>query len=226
MKKLILPLLLLLAISMLVAVESDPSAVVGYFKKTVADGAYQAIALPFAYGSLTVDAVMGAQYLDNDAVQNINSGVATTFILDYGFDGELTDMTYGDGYFLNRAAGNGAGTYYLLGKVDPQAFTVTIWGNGAFTAFGLSESAPIAILAEDHPFGIHPTDGDVVQEIDTGFSSTFIDGYGWDGELVEISPTFAYYYNSASGTSNFSWTYTPTRGRTVQTPMSSNRKTK
>lgn len=46
MKKLIFPLLLMLAIGMLAAVESDPSNVVGYVKYPCAGGLNSAIALP------------------------------------------------------------------------------------------------------------------------------------------------------------------------------------
>jgi hypothetical protein len=219
MKKLILPLLLLVAIGMLAAVESDPSAVVGYFKKTIGDGVYQAIALPFDYPDLSVGAVLGDQFAEGDEATDINSGFGTTYYSGFGWDGDLTTLAYGAGYYIHRATGNGVANYYLLGTVDPNAFTVTIYGNGAYTAFGLDEAAPVALT--DALFGTNETEGDGITEIDTGLGATYYAGYGWDGDLVAtgIAPTFAYYYNCV-GASNFVWTYTPTRGAVTQTLMS------
>jgi len=230
MKKLILPLLLLVAFGMLAAVESDPSDVVGYFKKTVADGAFQAIGIPFAYTSLTVNDVIGNQFTDGDAIQDINSGFQTFFYTGFGWDGDLASFEYGGGYYVNRGIGNGANTYYILGKVDPQPCTVNVFGNGAFTAFSLDEAADVAINSDPigpttSLFGSNVTDTDVVQEIDSGFATIFYDGYGWDGDLQAIAPTYAYYYNTAIGSPSFVWTYTPTRGTQVQ-PVFSNSKSK
>lgn len=230
MKKFILPLLLLLAVGMLAAVESDPSAVVGYFKKTVGDGAVQSIALPFAYPITTVDAILGMQLGADDVTQEINSGLSTTFVDGYGWDGGLTNMAYGEGYYIIRTIGSGSADYYLMGKVDPQGFTVPIYGNSSVNAFGLTEATAVPFIAEQHPFGANPVDGDVVQEIDSGLSATFVDGYGWDGGLTELLPTFSYYYISAAGSAGFSWTYTPVaRGRVAQPSnlrTSTNRKVK
>lgn len=215
MKKFILPLLLLLAIGMLAAVESEPSAVVGYFKKTVTDGGWQAISLPFAYTDLSVGSVLGDQFMEPDAIVDINLGSATTYWDGYGWDGELTDVEYGAGYYLNRVSGNGSNTYYLMGTVNPQGFSKLILGNGAYTAFGMNDAAPVAIAVEASPFGANPVDGDFVTEIDTGLSTTYWDGYGWDGELAELQPTYAYYYTTTVGGTSFNWVYTPTRS-TVQ----------
>ncbi len=230
MKKLILPLLLLVAFGMLAAVESDPSEVVGYFKKTVSDGAFQAIGLPFAYSSLTVNDVIGNQFTDGDAIQDINSGFSTFFYTGFGWDGDLAAFEYGGGYYVNRGIGNGSTDYYILGKVDPQASTVTVYGNGAFTALSLNEATAVAINSDPigpttSLFGANASPDDVVQEIDSGFSTIFYDGYGWDGDLQAIAPTFAYYYNTAVGAPTFVWNYTPTRG-TVSQPVFSNSKSK
>jgi len=223
MKKLILPLLLLLGISMLLAVESAPSDVVGYFKKNIGDGAFQAIALPFAYTDLSVGAVMGDQFGENDAVQDINTGSSTNYFSGFGWFGGLEFMQYGAGYFVNRASGNLATDYYLLGKVDPQALTVTIAGTGAYTGFGLNEAAPVTLT--DALFGTNETDGDNIQEIDTGASTAYFDGFGWFGGLESFAPTYAYFYSTAATAPGFTWNYTPTRGSIVQ-PMLPSRNSK
>ncbi len=72
MKKFILPLLLLLAVGMLAAVESDPSAVVGYVKYDIVSG-NSMVALPMDTSLALagdVGALVGAttvSYWDNDA---------------------------------------------------------------------------------------------------------------------------------------------------------------
>jgi hypothetical protein len=220
MKKILLPLLLILAVGMLAAVESEPSEIVGYFKKTINEGFYQSLCLPFAYTSLNVNDVIGDQFNEGDRFLDINSGYSTTFYDGYGWDGPLAEFSYGSAYYVNRVSPNGQKTYYILGKVDPQGFTKTINGNGYFTAFGLNEASPITIIAENSPFGTLPSDGDRIIEIDTGLSTTYYDGYGWDGGLQEISPTMGYYYNSVVGSSSFVWTYSPTRSSNIQKILS------
>jgi hypothetical protein len=168
---------------------------------------------------MEVNAVMGEQYTDNDVIMDINSGLSAAYFTGFGFFGDITDLEYGTAYFVNRAAGNGATDYYLLGKVDPQPSTKTIAGNGAFTAFGLNEAA--SVLLDDALFGSFETDGDVILDINTGVSATYYDGFGWFGDLTDIIPTNAYFYNTAQGTSSFVWTYTPTRGATSIVPNTS-----
>ena len=216
MKKIILPLLLILTVGMLAAVESEPSEVVGYFKKNINDGGYQAFALPFYYTNLAISNIMGDQFAESDVKQDINTGESATYFYEFGRFGTLENMNYGTAYYIKRATGNGATDYFLLGKVDPQEFTKTILGNGAYTAFGLNEAANV-LLSEDI-FGTNESDGDVISDINTGDSSTYYEGYGWFGSLEYLTPTSAYYYNSAFGSSDFIWTYTPTRGVNNITP--------
>jgi len=223
MKKFILPLLLILAVGMLAAVESEPSEVVGYFKKNIGDGQWQAISLPFFYSSLIVGDVLGNQFSELDAVQDVNTGASTIYYADFGWFGDVENLSYGTAYFINRSLGNGATDYFLLGKVDPQGFTKTIVGNGAFTAFGLNEATEIEL--SDDLFGTNESDGDVIQDINTGASSIYYSGFGWFGDLTQISPTVGYYYNSALGSSDFVWTYEPTRG-VVRVDQTINKKQK
>jgi len=212
MKKILLPLLLILAVGMLAAVESEPSEIVGYFKKTINDGGWQAISLPFAYSSLGIGDVIGTQLSESDCIIDINTATSTIYYADFGWFGELESMDYGTAYYINRAIGNGVTDYFLLGKVDPQGFTKTILGNGAFTAFGLNEATEIELT--DDLFGTNESDGDVIIDINSAASSTYYSGFGWFGELTQISPTSAYFYNSALGSSDFIWTYEPVRSKT------------
>ncbi len=47
MKKILLPLLLILAVGMLAAVESEPSEIVGYFKINIPVGVWTPVSIPF-----------------------------------------------------------------------------------------------------------------------------------------------------------------------------------
>ena len=216
MKKFILPLLLILTVGMLAAVESEPSEVVGYFKKNINDGGYQAFALPFYYTNLAISNIMGDQFAESDVISDITTGESSTYYSGFGLFGALENMNYGTAYYIKRATGNGATDYFLLGKVDPQEFTKTILGNGAYTAFGLNEAANV-LLSEDI-FGTNESDGDVIQDINTGDASTYFEGFGWFGSLEYLTPTSAYYYHSAFGSSDFIWTYTPSRSEINVTP--------
>ena len=85
MKKLILPLLLLVAFGMLAAVESDPSNVVGYVKYPCVAGGNAMIALPMAPAYATAGAVGVAVGAGCDAVSKFNASsqeFVSTF--DYG----------------------------------------------------------------------------------------------------------------------------------------------
>lgn len=88
MKKFILPLLFLLAVGMLVAVESDPSAVVGYVKYPCVAGGNTLIALPMEAGFATAGAVGVAVGGGCDAVSIYLPTQAwkTTFDIGDGFE--------------------------------------------------------------------------------------------------------------------------------------------
>ncbi len=223
MKKLLLPLLLIILVSMLAAVESDPSEVVGYFRKTISDGQVQAIALPFATNDLSVATVLGDQFAADDELQDINTGFATVYYDGFGWFGDLENFEYGAGYYAIRSASNPSTDYYLMGKVDPQSFTMMINGASSVTAFGLNEAR--AIIIDDSLFGANPVDGDEIQEIDSGLSSVYYDGFGWFGDLENILPTYAYYYITSIDSPGFNWTYAPVRSRDVKQVLS-NRKSK
>jgi len=212
MKKLILPLLLLVAIGMLAAVESDPSNIVGYFKKTINTNSWQAVALPFAYPDLGIIPVMGQQFDGGDIMIDLNSGSSADYFDDYGFYGGLENLEYGVGYRIFRDSANPQTDYYFLGEVDPQDHSLVIQGNGAWTAFGLNEATNINFDGADDLFGTNETDESLVIELDTGYASDYFTGYGWYGGIANIQPTFGYRYKSVAGDANFTWNYSSPNG--------------
>ena len=81
----------------------------------------------------------------------------------------------------------------------------------------------VTMYYDDHNpphFHAEYNENKAIIEIDTAMSTTYYDGYGWDGELQNILPTSGYYYNSVVGSSSFIWNYTPTRNSEDRTSLS------
>jgi len=90
MKKLILPLLLLLGISMLLAVESAPSDVVGYVKYQCTPG-LNFVALPLnSQYATTTDLGLAYPQITSIQVWNGTYWEGVNYDPDWGWDGELT----------------------------------------------------------------------------------------------------------------------------------------
>ncbi len=116
MKKVIIPLILLLAVTFLIAVESDPSETVGYVKYDLYAGS-NLIALPMQSGYATssdLGDAIGATSISNwDASsQSWNQYVTGMF----GWSGSFT-LADGMGIMLNVTA---AGTFYCAGSMITQ----------------------------------------------------------------------------------------------------------
>jgi len=219
MKKFILPLLLILTVGMLAAVETEPSEVVGYFKKTIESNGWDAFALPFGYSNYDINEILCSQFSDGDYIGDV-SGTDVFFCIDdydglghTGWVGTSTELLPGKAYMLYRATSNPTLEYYLLGKVSPNTlvFEVAGTGNGGWSAFSLNEAREIDpnIL---NITGAIP--GDFIGDISGGDVFYYISDYdgmgnpGWVGTTNTLVPTHAYWYNSQSPT-DFSWTYIP-----------------
>jgi hypothetical protein len=219
MKKLILPLLLLVAIGMLAAVQSDPSDVVGYFKRPLYQDGWDAFALPFGYDSYEINAILGSQFGVDDFIGDISGSDVWFCIADYdgmgntGWVGTSLDLLPGKGYWINRAVTNPNMDFYLLGKVDPSVLLIDVAGAdaGGWSAFGLDEAREIDLNIL--PIG-GVLVGDFIGDISGADVFFYIDDYdglgnpGWVGTAMTLVPTHAYWYNSLAATS-YSWTYTP-----------------
>jgi len=208
MKKLILPLLLLVAFGMLAAVESAPSEVVGYVKYDCVAGLNMvAVAMDQGYA--------WASDLGNDYV-------GLTDAISY-FDPTLQDWTtavdlggFWDGDF---EIGNGSAllmyayspfSYYSIGEMyAPATFNLIAGLNGVMIPLNRSDIAWAGEAGTE-------MGSDAVSFFDSSIQdwSTAVDlGGFWDGDFeVSIgSPFLAYVYGPTT------W---PTRGRVV-TPRSS-----
>ena len=204
MKKIILPLLLILTVGMLAAVESEPSEVVGYFKLTAASNSWSPVSLPFDYVDLSVASVIG-DFADQDAIYDIAIGSSSVYYEGFGWFGDLENLDYGKVYWINRVETNPTFDYYILGKVDPNPITVAFTGYG-WTPFALNEATNIPLSSLTFSGAV---DGDGIYDISTMATADYYEGYGWYGDLENIEPTHGYWYNRVGA--GYTWTYTPSR---------------
>jgi hypothetical protein len=225
MKKYLVIALLILSIGLLLAVDSAPSATVGYFKNNSPINSWMPISIPFSDTDMSVDTIMGDQFLEGDAVADIGSGVSTTYNGDpyFVWDGGLLNFEYGRAYWITRMDDHPTIDYFIMGTVNPQECPITIDGNPnpepgsyAWTPFALNEARTVPISSL--PI-IGVNDGDGIADIETGASTTYAGDpyFVWDGALTEIEPTHAYWYTRASAT-GFSWTYIPAERQNSSTP--------
>lgn len=210
MKKLLFPLIMLLAISFLVAVESAPSATVGYIARTITAGGYECISLPFEFTDISSDGldvidVIGNQMLDEDNILDMDNGGSATF---YSPDWDnVLALPLTHTYWVNRNVANPDMTLYLCGKVNPTSLVFTVKGSaeGYYTSFGLNDVREVAITDLDIDLGLL-SDEDIILDMQTGESTTYF-APEWDNPSFTIKPTNTYwfYHNGDS----FTWTYNP-----------------
>jgi len=103
MKKILLPLLLILTVGMLAAVESEPSAIVGYVKYDCLVG-LNLVAMPMDDGYILTSEVAAVYNTDEDIINTINlwdpSTQTWSFATNYGGGFWDPDLTVGPGYIL------------------------------------------------------------------------------------------------------------------------------
>lgn len=214
MKKALVLLVLALLAGSLMAVESAPSATVGFIKFNVTDGNITALTMPFAVADTDnsgawepQDALGTNGYTDGDSFIDITDGIGTDYYAGFGWDSSagLSTLTLGHAYFMNRGAGNGNLTFYLSGTVNPVPVTYTIVGGG-LTSMGFNSCSAIP-LTDINPANL--AEGDTFIEINSGNGADYYDGYGWYSDsMTTTTPGEAYYINSSYPT-DYSWTYTP-----------------
>lgn len=229
MKKFILPLLLLLAIGMLAAVESAPSEVVGYFKVSVPTGSWTSVSVPFQITNGTPLNIFGdnwdstVDYEITDQILDPYSLQVTNFYSDGATFWDNTDPSFvspGHIYWINRTQPQTSTDLYIMGKVDSQPFTLTMNGLavGGWTPFSVNDAAPI----DPNLLGFNVTQPDWDNGIyDLIFCVTDlriaeywgVEYGGWnasDGLPFTIEPTKAYYYYS-NQTADWNWSFVPIR---------------
>jgi hypothetical protein len=213
MKRYLLLILLIASLGMLAALDSDPSATVGYFKKSITPGGWEAFSLPFGYTDLTPNAVLGMQYGDFDQLTDIATNDNAIYLSDVGWVGTISEMTPGHAYWLNRDSFSPSLDYFIMGTVDPTPAQLTIHvsgsdGEGGWSAFGLNEAVSVDVNSLVMT-GV--VDFDMLINIKNGDNAIYLEGVGWVGTLATIDPSQAYWVNSTAPVS-FDWYYPALRG--------------
>jgi len=223
MKKYLFLLLIVMSFVTLLAVESDPSATVGYFKTTVAPGDWVPFGLPFGYDDLSCDAVLGTYFPAGVLVSDFVSGDYAEFYIMEGFtgwDGLYSGMAYGASYWLNNPTAT-TFDFFIMGTVSPSPLTIHVSGQDeqGWSPFTLNEARPVDISTLEIGGAV---DQDIISNLMTGeYAQYYVIGEweGWDNSSMPyIMPTQVYWYNSYADES-FDWDYTPpSRSAVVTTP--------
>jgi hypothetical protein len=240
MKKFILPLLLLLAIGMLAAVESDPSAVVGYFKVSVPQDSWVSVSYPFEIVSGTPTAIFGdnwdstVDYEVTDMLFDPYSLTTANYYNGFGWDpNEDTYVQAGHWYWINRTQPQANTDVYLVGKVNPQPISLTMNGQGlgGWTPFAINDAAPISPellgFVQTEPDWDNGIYDNIFCVTDNRMADYWGPEYGnWvaaDGLpfLIEPTKTYLYYSNQAS---NWTWEYPSAKSYTPTTLQNQRRK--
>jgi len=174
------------------------------------------VSIPFAYDDLSVDNVLADQFANQDVIQEANVGYATTYLDGFGWFGDLVEFAYGGAYNVLREADNGNLDYYLLGTVDPQPISIPFAGNGQWTAFSLNEATGIGLT--ENFFNNSSNSSDQLQESAEGLLTTYIDGFGWFGDLETLEPTTTFSYYVVQGAPGFTFNYPSGRGLSQPNP--------
>lgn len=201
MKKLLLPLLLVLLISMLAAVESDPSEVVGYVKYDCVPG-LNFVAMPMDDGLMLTSEVGAVYNVADEYIDTINMWNSDTqawdFAVNYGGGFWDPDLEVGTGYVLyfNTSA---AFPFYSMGNMPAQEATYNIVAGLNTVMIPLNQSA-LTLTSE---VGATIGDGEYVDTINLWNSDTqawdFAVNYGggfWDPDL-DVAIGMPLYLNSA-----------------------------
>jgi len=225
MKKILLPLLLILAVGMLAAVESEPSEVVGYFKINIPVGVWTPVSIPFQIIDGTVLNIFGGNWACNDdysiadEIIDAYNGNVTYYYT--GYDWDNTDPSFtqpGHVYWIHRTQPQSDTNMFLLGKVSPQIFTLTMAGQdlGGWSPFAINDAAAVdpsslnfTVTEPDWNTGaidkiICTNDGRIAEYWGAEYG-------GWnslDGLPFLIEPAKAYNFYSNQN-SSWNWTYNP-----------------
>lgn len=234
MKKFILPLLLILFVSTLVAAQSEASDVVGYFKVNAPADAWSQVSIPFHIETGMPSEIFGNQFNAGDYVYDPYANTSSDYYgpgLDEGwYPDDAGFVAPGHFYYVKIDAANPGVDYYVLGTVNPSGFTLDMLGQdiGGWTPFALNEAVPVFVgdlgiqtLIADDVLGLY----DQIYDINTNISAQYygpVDGwYASNDEPFYIQPTHCYYFQSWTD-SGFSWTYVPVTSRQASNQLNIN----
>ena len=226
MKKLLVFTALVLFLSSLIALESDPSEVVGFVKTTATAGSYSYFSLPFTFyvggtETMALDDIIGTQLTGGNIVTGdriIEVGTGTYAYLNSStntWSGALTNFTDNYPYQYKVHTSHSTKDVYLAGNVEQEVQVMPYSCAIGYTMYGIREAGSVDVSALDL--------------VDSGFtggnvltSDRFIDATSgsyayyntstsaWAGGLTNIEPANVYKVKVQSSHTAFTWTYDPT----------------
>ena len=180
MKKVIIPLILLLAVAFLMAVESDPSDTVGYVKYDLLAGR-NLVALPMASGYAMASDLGGATGATNVSMWNATTqGWNQADDLGFMWLGDFA-VADGNAYMLNV---NSAGTFYCAGAMITQPnYTLLVGRNTIMVPLDRSDLAMAGTLGTE----IGATNVSMWNATNQGWNQADDLGFMWLGDFgIEI----------------------------------------
>ena len=226
MKNSVFIILMLFLSYTLIALESDPSATVGYVRVD-ADIGYTYFSLPFTFydssptpvETLDLDDIIGTQLTGGnlatgDRIIEIGTGIYA--YLNSGtnlWTGVLSDFTDNMAYYFKVHTFHDTADVYLAGKVVQETQTVGTCGIG-YTFVSIREAGEIAVSALDLIIsgflGGNLASSDRLIEADTGYYAYYNTGTSsWAGSLTNIYPGKVYLIKVHTAHSGFTWLYDP-----------------
>ncbi len=223
MKKLLISLMAILFLSSLFALESDPSDVVGYVKRTATIG-YSYFSLPFTFyaigvETMTLDDIIGDQLtggniLTGDRIIEIPLGTYA-YYNGTNWTGALTSFTDNYAYQFKVHSTHTDQDVYLAGNVEQEVQLMPNTCVVGYSYHGIREAGEVDVSALDlldSGFtGGNILTSDRLIDVSAGDYAYYNTGTSlWAGSLTTTDPAEAYQVKVYSTHSSFPWTYDPT----------------
>ena len=225
MKKLLVFTALVFFLSSLIALESDPSDVVGFVKRATTAGSYEYFSLPFTFyvggtETMALDDIIGTQLTEGNAftgdkIIEVNSGNSAYLSSStHTWSGTLTNFTDNYAYQFNVKSGHTANDVYLAGNVEQEVQVMPALAIG-YTKVGIREAGEVDVSALDlidsgFTGGNSFTSDRLIDENAGAYAYYNTSTSSWGGALSTITPGNVYSVKIQSSHTVFTWTYDPT----------------
>ncbi len=220
MKRTIITVLLVLSLTFLIALESDPSETVGFVKITAGMG-YTPFALPFTFYDATHtethlvsdiigDQVTGGTPTTSDRIIDVNTGQFAFYNSGTStWAGTLSNMDASHAFYIQVK--NTALDLYLAGTVEDVTVDYGTLAVG-YNAVGIQSASELLVselnLVESGFTGGTPTTSDRIIDVNTGQFAFYNSGTGtFAGTLANITPGHVYYVQVKN--TAFNWIFNP-----------------
>ena len=220
MKKLFIFAMMLVLIGSMVALESEPSEVVGYVKIEAPVG-YSIFSNPFTYydathiATLDLDDVIGGQLsggtpANADRIIDANTGQYAFYNAGTSlWAGTLVNFDLTNAYYVKVF--NTTNSFYLTGSVERETMDFGTLAVG-YNVIGLKEAGSVALndldLISSGFTGGNPATSDRIIDANTGQYAFYNSGTSmWAGTLTQTTIGHSYYILVKN--TPFNWTYDP-----------------